>query len=173
MTRPSIVESPDADGSPMNEAGPTDAHDRELLWGMYTDVRSHSRHAESLRSSAVNFVLVAASVLIAVVFSDQRVGAGDLPAGLAIVLVGGFGTAFAASYTELYHRNRRRAEVFRAALDGSGLVEELLRASDREHERTRLHRWGRRATGSTHAFWLSLPALVALAGLILSGLALR
>lgn len=157
----------------MNDARPSESPDRELIWGMYTDVREHSRHAESLRSSVVNFVLVAASVLIALVFSDQRVGAGDLPAGLAIALVGGFGTAFAASYTELYQRNRRRAEVFRAALDGNGRVAELLRASDLAHAGTGLYRWGRRATGSTHLFWLTLPALVALAGLLLSAMALR
>jgi hypothetical protein len=150
---------------------------KDLLWGMYTDLRAHARHAETLRSSVVNFMIVVASVLIAVIANDGHVTGNELALCLMIVVVGALGLAFAASYTELYERNRSRAVRIRTTLDEEFFargetIASLLAAADKQHEVGALYRWSRRLTGSTHRFWFVLPSLVLVAGLVLTVLAL-
>jgi hypothetical protein len=150
---------------------------KDLLWGMYTDVRAHARHAETLRSNVVNFMIVIASILIAVIANDGRVSSKDLPLSLVIFAAGILGLGFATSYTELHVRNRNRAELIRKALDTEFFAHEttigsLLDEADKRHERERLYRWSRRLTGSTHRFWFVLPGLIMAAGLLLTILAL-
>lgn len=147
---------------------------KDLLWGMYTDLRLHARHAETLRSTVVNFMIVIASLLIAAITADRTVSPPDLLLCLAVALVGLLGLAFAASYTELHERNRRRAMHFRAALDAeflttSGLtIAELIDESDQPHKAGRLFRHSRGLAGSTQHFWFFLPALVLVAGISLA-----
>lgn len=150
---------------------------KDLLWGMYTDLRVHARHAETLRSSVVNFMIVVASVLIAVIANDGHVARNELPLCLVIVVVGVLGLAFAASYTELYERNRSRAVRFRTALDEEFFADgesiaSLLGTADKQHEVGVLYRWSRRLTGSTQRFWFVLPSLVLVAGVVLTVIAL-
>jgi hypothetical protein len=151
---------------------------KELLWGMYTDLRAHARHAETLRSNVVNFMIVVASVLIAVIAGDANITGKDLPLALVMIVVGVLGVAFATTYTELYERNRRRAMHIRAALDeefldGRGTtITELMVQADQRHEAGRLHRWSRRVTGTAHRFWIALPALVLVAGVYVTVVAL-
>jgi hypothetical protein len=150
---------------------------KDLLWGVYLDIRTHARHAETLRSNAVNYVLVIGSALVAVILSDQRVDPGDLPLCLAVVLDGLFGLAFVSSYTELYQRNRRRAERFRDLLDHRFFSEldttiaSVLKDADRSHQATRLYRWSRRVSGSSHRFWMLLPGLMITVGALLAAMA--
>jgi len=150
---------------------------KDLLWGMYSDVRTHARHAETLRSNAVNYVFVIASALVAVIISDGKVERAELPLCLVVVLIGLFGLAFVASYTELYQRNRRRAERLRTLLDsrffadGDTTVAGLLDEADKLHEATQLYRWSRRVMGSSHRFWLLLPMLVIAVGVLLTAMA--
>ncbi|MBM7774710.1 hypothetical protein JOD54_004914 [Actinokineospora baliensis] len=147
---------------------------KELLWGMYSDLRTHARHAETLRSNVVNAMIVVASVLIAVVANDGNVTRKDLPLCLALLVIGPLGLLFAASYTELYERNRRRAVLIRDTLETEFLgsdgptITALLDDSDEQHEATALYRWSRRLTGSTRRFWFILPGLILLAALILT-----
>jgi hypothetical protein len=146
---------------------------KDLLWGMYTDVRAHARHAETLRSSMVSFMILVASVLVAVIANDRRINASDIALSLAIALVGLIGFAFAASYTELHERNRKRAMRIRLTIDdeffsgGSYTIESLLDDADADHETGRLYRWSRRFAGSTQRFWFVLPGLTAVTGLTL------
>ncbi|AVT29586.1 hypothetical protein C6361_08870 [Plantactinospora sp. BC1] len=151
---------------------------KDLLWGMYTDLRAHARHAETLRSNVVNFMIVVASVLIAVIANDGHVTRAELPLCLAIVLVGLLGLVFAASYTELHERNRQRAMMIRAVLDDkyfaddSSTIAALLYEADKRHERARLYRWTRGFTGSTQRFWFLMPSLILASGLLLTIVAL-
>jgi hypothetical protein len=150
---------------------------KDLLWGMYTDVRAHARHAETLRSNVANFMIVVASVLTAVIANDGQVSRKDLPLCLVIVVVGLLGLAFAASYTELHERNRKRAMRIRTALDDEFLtsgatIASLLDEADQPHETGRLYRWSRQFTGSTQRFWFLLPGLTVAAGLLLTIVAL-
>ena len=150
---------------------------KDLLWGMYSDLRTHARHAETLRSNVVNFMIVVASVLVAVIANDGQITAKDLPLSLAMVVVGLLGLAFAASYTELFERNRQRTVRIRTALDdeffaNGTTIAALLEEADRQHRSGRLYRWGRRLTGSTQIFWSALPGLVMVSGLVLTVVAL-
>lgn len=145
---------------------------KDLLWGMYTDLRTHARHAETLRANVVNLMIVVASILVAVIANHGRLSSTDLPLCLVVFVVGLVGLGFAASYTELYERNRKRALRIRRALDEEFFdtatpMAALLREADEQHERGVLYRRSRRVTGSTRRFWFILPSLVTAAGLLL------
>jgi hypothetical protein len=150
---------------------------KDLLWGMYSDIRAHARHAETLRSNAVNYVLVIASALVAVILSDRKVESAELWLCMAVAMIGLFGLAFVASYTELYQRNRRRVELLRNLLDRrffsdmDTTVAEVLQDADKSHEATRLYRWSRGVTGSSHRFWMLLPVFVITVGVLLTAVA--
>jgi hypothetical protein len=150
---------------------------RDLLWGMYTDLRLHARHAETLRSNVVNFMIVVASVLIAAIAADKHVLPSDLVLCIGVACVGLLGLAFAASYTELHERNRVRAMRFRAELDEQYLgppitIQGLLDEADEPHRASALHKWGRRVSGSTKRFWYLMPGLVLVTGVVLFLIAL-
>jgi hypothetical protein len=95
-----------------------------------------------------------------------------------VAFVGLIGLAFAASYTELHERNRKRAMRIRLALDEQFFAGEahttaaLLDEADALHEASRLYRWGRGLVGSTQRFWYLLPGLTLLTGLALYVIAL-
>jgi hypothetical protein len=153
---------------------------KDLLWGMYLDVRTHSRHNEILRSNAVNFVLAMASALIAVITFDKQIDRYDLPLCFIVGVMGLIGTLFSASFTELYFRNRNRAGYFLQQLDNSfftGKAEVTLAQieakADEEHRKTGIYRWSRRITGSTQNFWLVPPLVVLIIGILLTLLAVR
>jgi hypothetical protein len=150
---------------------------KDLLVGMYADLRQHARHAETLRSMVVNFMIVIASVLIAAITADGRIESSDMVPCLAVACVGLLGLIFAGSYTELHERNRLRALHFRNTLDREFLatpeptVAQLIKESDAPHEAGQLYRWTRGLTGSTQRFWFVLPGLVLIAGASLTAVA--
>jgi hypothetical protein len=149
---------------------------RDLLWGMYTDFRIHGRHAETLRATVVNVMLVVASVLFAVVGNDRRIRFDDLPFCVGVVLIGLFGLAFSASYTELHDRNRLRAMRIRKELDRRVFAQTprniatLVDEADMPHRKSAIYRRSRVLTGSTKRFWLLLPLFVLMVGLVLTGM---
>ena len=152
---------------------------KDLLWGLYQDVRSHARHNEVLRSSAVNYMLLVASALITVIIFDKQINRYDLPLCLIVSLIGLISALFSASYAELYYRNRERAERLRKHLDVSffegrapATLSQVLAEADDAHRKTRIYRWSRRITGSTHVFWLVLPLGVFAIGIVLTVLSL-
>jgi hypothetical protein len=182
---------------------------KDLLWGLYQDVRTHARHNETIRSNAVNYMLLGASALIVVITYDRCIN-GVLDNVLAIILslFGLIGIVFATSYAELYYRNRAKSgrllqeldtlvfqdqesinlsDIFPEASRGApeGTERSWLRRwfgrkaeADYEYER-KLHlqeyeyrfKWTRRITGragSTHVFWILLPFVVFLIGIVLT-----
>lgn len=149
------------------------AAQRDIVWGLYLDVRAHARHAEVLRSTAVNYVLVIASALVALILSDGSIERAELPLCFAVGVIGLFGIGFVASYTELYQRNRRRSEYLRSVLDSLAFPDtdvtltSMLDSSDKQHRATSLYRWSRRVTGSSHRFWMTLPLFVIAVGVLL------
>lgn len=152
---------------------------KDLLWGLYQDVRSHSRHAETLRTSAVNYMLVVASALITVITIDKQITLFDLPLCLIVSVIGLISALFSASYTELYYRNRERAGHIRKHLDDElfkdrapATLSQVLDDADVVHRKTKIYRWSRRITGSTHLFWLVPPLVVFVIGIMLTILSL-
>lgn len=150
---------------------------RELLWGMYMDLRLHARHAETLRSNVNSFMIVIASVLIAAIAADGHILPADVLLCLGVACAALIGFAFAASYTELHERNRLRAMQIRTELDeqfftGDTTIAGLLAKADEPHRAGALHRWSRGITGSTKRFWLLIPALLFIIGVVLAFIAM-
>lgn len=162
----------------MNEMSDETKVRKDLLWGMYTDLRAHARHAETLRANVINVMIVVASLSIAVITADGEVRRDDLVLCVAVVLVGLFGFLFAASYTELHERNRRRAIRFRDEMNreffaaAAQTLESLLGEADTPHRASALYRRTRVLPGSTQRFWLMVPAFVITAGVVLMIVAL-
>ena len=151
---------------------------KDILWGMYLDVRSHARHNEIMRSNAVNFVLVIASALIAVITFDKEINRYDLPLCFIVVIMGLISSLFSASFTELVLRNKTRAVYFLQQLDDPFFKDQaeitltqIQAKADDQHRKTKLYRWSRRITASTHVFWFVPPLVVFAIGILLTILA--
>jgi hypothetical protein len=143
---------------------------KDLLWGMYLDMRAHARHAETLRVSAATYMLAVASALIAVISFDHKLDLHDLPLSILVSLIGLITALFCASYAELYFRNRERAERIQKRLDELFFDHEqpttLSKLIDVRAETYRFC-WARDLTGSTHWLWVGLPAIVFAVGIVL------
>jgi hypothetical protein len=90
---------------------------KDLLWGLYEDLRSHARHAETLRSNAGSYMLAVAGALIGVITFDQKLNGCDLPLAIIVTVLGLLTALFSASYAELYFRNIDRARRVLQRLD--------------------------------------------------------
>jgi hypothetical protein len=144
---------------------------KDLLWGLYLDMRNHARHAETLRVSAVSYMLAVASALIAVITFDHKVDRYDLPLSILVALIGLITALFSASYAELYFRNRERANNILKRLDELFFYDEvhtpppskttLSKLIDVD-DRTYNFSWARIA--STHWVWVVLPSMVLILG---------
>jgi hypothetical protein len=143
---------------------------KDLLWGMYLDMRAHARHAETLRVSAATYMLAVASALIAVISFDHKLDLHDLPLSILVSLIGLITALFCASYAELYFRNRERADRIRKRIDKLFFDNEvpttLSNLIDVRNETYRF-RWARDITGSTHWLWIGLPVIVFAVGIVL------
>jgi hypothetical protein len=172
---------------------------KDLLWNLYQDVRTHARHNETIRSNAVNYLLLGASALIVVITYDTRIrGALDIVLAIILSLFGLIGMVFAASYAELYYRHRAKSGRLLQELDTlffqdqqSINLSDIFPSAHETHAGTtdadydeyegklrefeyRFKRT-RRITGkagSTHVFWILLPFVVFLVGIVLTGWAL-
>jgi hypothetical protein len=158
---------------------PEDPHEstklqKDVLWGLYLEYRTHARHSETLRSNVNNNLLLAASGLTAVIAVGQGIDHNDWPLSVLMILLGLIGALFSASYTERYHRNRERASEVKNQIDSLLFVghtqrtmKDLQVSADRQHYDNARHRWIRRST-SAHWFWLVFPLMVALLGAVLT-----
>jgi hypothetical protein len=147
---------------------------KDLLLGMYLEMRTHARHAETLRSNVISYTLALTSALIVVIALDTKLNKADLPICAAIIVLGLVSTLFSASYAELFHRNWQRAKKLSHRLDilffdgESDTIAELLKQADDDPENHRFYGWIRERTGSTQRFWLVAPISVVLAGIVLT-----
>jgi hypothetical protein len=173
------------------------------LWGLYQYVRTHARHNETIRSNAVNYLLLGASALIVVITYDRDIK-GDLDLVLAIILslFGLIGMVFSASYAELYYRHRAKSgrllrelntlffqdqqsqnlsDIFPSAREthadttdadpNADTTDTNYEYEGKLHEFEYKYKWARRITGkagSTHVFWILLPFVVFLVGIVLT-----
>jgi hypothetical protein len=168
-----MIASDDTPDVPVHQSTSANSGDeniqKDLFWGLYEDLRSHARHAETLRSNAGSYMLAVAAALIGVITLDDKLNACDLPPAVVVAVLGLLTALFSASYAELYFRNRDRAARVLKCLDDLFLQRKaptLWELAYAEDEPTR-YGWARRVTGSTHLLWIVLPALVCLVGLYL------
>lgn len=146
-----------------------------LLWGLYQEIRNHARHSESQRSNAVNYALVIASALTTVILFDSQINRYDLPLSVLVSFIGLLSALFSLSYTELYWRNRERASKLLTQLDTVFFQDQALTTlsqithhADEIHRRTKIYFWGRKVAGSTHLYWIALPLVIFMIGIILT-----
>jgi hypothetical protein len=147
---------------------------KDLLWGLYQDVRGHARHAETLRANAVNYMVLVAGALIAAITIDKEIDRYDLPLSIVVSLIGLMTVLFSASYAELYSRNRKRAEQILKCLDESFFYNKaqpkLSTLIDGSRDEKYPFKWVRSvtgSTGSTHWYWIGLPVIVSVVGILL------
>jgi hypothetical protein len=148
---------------------------KDLLWDFYQDARAHARHNETIRSNAINYMLLVASALIVVISLDREICGWDLAFAIILILIGLIGALFAASYAELYYRHRGRAIGLRQRLNtlffqnqaSDTLCGILTEADDDDYK----FKWVRLITGeasSTHWFWIGVPLVVCMVGIALT-----
>jgi hypothetical protein len=159
---------------------------KELLWGEYTELRTHARHAETVRTSAVNFVLPVTSALVAVITRDGKIDGADFSLCCIVTGVGVSSTVYCVLFVARYEKHRAQAECVRAELDclffvGRGMAKSLatLRQEGEAHvsgatgdRLLRLKAATIRGAGkvalSSHAFWVVMPAIVSVIGIFLT-----
>lgn len=156
---------------------PTNPDRRKLLWDLSSERRNQGRHSENLRATVAAQTMTVASALVAVAVYDSKINLVDLPLCVLVTLVGVIGTVFSATYTERYHRNRKRASDLLKELDAC--TEHGDRQSAMEIERCADEQtWAKkrfsivRRISSSHWLWLLFPLAVALLGVVLCVVAL-
>src|SRR5688500_18613845 len=75
---------------------------KDLLWNEYTELRTHQRHTETVRTSALSVVLLITSALTTVVTVDKAINRAALPLCLIITAVGLFSIPFSLLYVHRY-----------------------------------------------------------------------
>ncbi|MFM2450086.1 MAG: hypothetical protein RIS44_2536 [Pseudomonadota bacterium] len=155
------------------ESKSSNADRRKLLWDLSSERRNQARHSETLRSSVAGYVIASATAVIAVITYDKHINVYDLPLCISVIIIGVVGSLFSATYTERYHRNRRRASRLLKELDES--TEHPIGRSvvQMEKDADSLHFTKRRfsltrSIASSHWLWLAFPVSVAIIGLVLS-----
>ena len=159
------------------DAKPSNTDRRKLLWDLSSERRSQARHSETLRSSVAGYVIAAATAVIAVITYDKHINIYDLPLCISVVIIGIVGSIFSATYTERYHRNRRRASHLLKELDSATEHPDGRSAIQIEGEADSIHFTKRRfsvtrSIASSHWLWLAFPVSVTIIGLVLSYFAL-
>jgi hypothetical protein len=149
------------------------------LWDFYQDIRTHARHNETIRSNAIDYMLLVASALVVVISFDRVITCRDLAFAIILILIGLIGALFAASYGELYYRNRDRSDRLREVLDNLFFqnqraeitLAQIWDETERADYRLKKLRVFTGEAGSTHVFWIALPLVAGLIGAVLTVLA--
>lgn len=145
---------------------------RKLLWDLSSERRNQGRHSENLRATVAAQTVTGASVLIAVITYDKCIAIHELPLCLLVAFIGFIGAAFIATYTERYHRNRKRASDLLNELDaitghdGRCSTSEIERYAD-EQTWSKKRFYLARKVGSSHWLWLTFPTVIAILGIAL------
>jgi hypothetical protein len=152
-----------------NDLSERDKLQKDVLWGYYVELRTHARQTETTRATAINYALLVASALIAVITLDKEIAWSDWPLCVVLVVVSLFTTVYSISYLERYSRNKTRSRIVLREIDGrffgdqhhahrlAGLRE---RADATEGGYDRLVQRISRMTLGTHVFWILVPGVI-------------
>ncbi len=161
---------------------------KELLWDEYAQMRDHMRHVEDVGTKVINFALILTSALVAVITLDKLINRADLPLCLVITGVGLITMAFSLLFIDRYGRQRARADCIRFELDrlffwGKGFGKSLTalhnkgtsKALEKMDTGPRSRRYAFRSAAKiargTTLFWVAVPALIFVTGLVLTSVA--
>lgn len=142
---------------------------KDILWGLYQEHRSHARHNETLRSTINNMLIVASVAIISFATYDKALNKSDIAAALLLMGVGFLGIFFSASYTERALKHKQRAKECHKELDSTVFKEPIGRTlnkvmteADDQHKKSHAGKMGR--ISNSHLFWIILPLVIMLAG---------
>jgi len=143
----------------------------EILWKLYQEHCTWERHHEQQRASVTNFFIAVAAGILGVISLDQGLTENDLPLTVFLTAQGLFGALFAAKHYEVFSMHQSRAGQYRDALDSLFPDAQILYRRNRADEKTaarfpRLHRL------RLNKFWVGLQLLIALFGVVLTGMIL-
>lgn len=145
---------------------------KDILWGLYQEHRSHARHNETLRSTVNNMLMIASVAIISFATYDKELNQNDLPAALLLVGIGGLGIFFSASYTERALKHKRRAQECKDELDEivfrkpiGRTLDGIIKSADIKHEKSYVGKIGK--VSNSHLFWMILPLVIMLTGIAL------
>jgi hypothetical protein len=145
---------------------------KDILWGLYQEHRSHARHNETLRSMINNMLIVASVAIISFATYDKELNQNDVPAALLLIGIGSLGIFFSASYTERALKHKQRAKEYQKELDDivfgqpvGRKLDKVLDAADTEHGKSYVGKIGQ--VSNSHLFWIILPLVIMMAGIAL------
>ena len=145
---------------------------KDVLWGLYQEHRSHARHNEMLRSTINNMLIVASVAIISFATYDKELNRSDLVAALLLIGVGFLGIFFSASYTERALKHKQRAKECHKELDSIVFKEPVGRSlnkvmteADDQHNKSYVGKLGR--ASNSHLFWIILPLVIMSTGVAL------
>jgi hypothetical protein len=156
---------------------PDETARRKLLWDLSIERRTQARHSENLRSTVTGFIVTASSILTALVTWDKFINRTDVALTSLIMFIGIIGLLFCGSYTERYHRNRKRASDLLKELDLITTYDGVMSTQKIEANADQ-QTWSKkrfalfRKLGSSHWLWLAFPAMVSILGIGLTLMAL-
>lgn len=143
------------------------AETSDILWGMYQEQCTQSRHHESQRATMTNLFIAVSAGLISLVTYDKAIDVTDLPLTIFLIPLGCFGALFSAKHYERARLHVDRGREYRAKLEeilpGTELSELMGRANKHHNaEFPKVHNW------HLNWFWICLHLMIALLGVILS-----
>jgi hypothetical protein len=141
----------------------------EILWKLYQDHMAHARHLEVLRASTATVLLAVTAGVLGLLGTSHAwpLTYEQLPLSVFLVLIGFFGSLFAAKYHERISFHINRGDEYRDRLDGQFPAARIKRSDELADLKTR----------TRHSFlynrrlwhlWVSLHLLVALLGMVLT-----
>jgi len=143
------------------------ADNSDILWNLYQEHCAWERHHEEQRASGTSlFIAVAAGVLGLVTF-DGHLNNNDLSLTVFLIMQGLFGALLAAKHYERFCMHQQRANLYRDALDAffpEAKINSIRHKADEKNNLKfpRLHKL------RLHYFWVGLPLLIALFGIVLT-----
>lgn len=91
--------------------------EKEILLNFYKEHSNWSRHQESQRAIVSNLLLSISIVLIGLITFDKKIGMGDLPLTLFLVVVGVFGAVFTYKYYVQFKFHDSRVDLYKQHLN--------------------------------------------------------
>jgi hypothetical protein len=144
----------------------------DIIWALYEDSVAQGRHHETQRLGMTNAILVATAASLGIVGIDSEISVADLPVGLFLVVLGGFGALFSLKQYERFRNHMAFAKVYRDAVGDDRLT--TLRASAKKAHRGEWAKgWrGRLLRSRLFAWWASFHLIIAALGLAVVALSL-
>jgi hypothetical protein len=147
---------------------------KDILWGLYQEHRTHARHNETLRSAVNNMLIVASAVLVTLTTSDKEINERDLPGALLLIGFGILGFIFSASYTEKVGRHKTTANQYREELNqviftkpvGERNLQKIAEDAYAKHKNFLVPFI--KTVGNSFTLWSILPLSISLIGIYLT-----